>query len=198
MIKYAALLLVALAMPALGQTATALSGSSAQSASGSLSAASGNANQQSINFYPAAVPASTFNENKQSGTVRIENVPQVYAPPMGVTAPCRVALSGGVSVVGVGAALGGSVPDTPCNLRELSRTYHALGANDKAVKVADGALALECEDREVARALGNLCPSREPVVQPQPLPTQATAGGICDTARRTNDQALAARNGCPL
>jgi hypothetical protein len=117
--------------------------------------------------------ASTVNHNlNTSGTSTLKTVPMVYAPPMGVTAPCRVSLSGGVSVVGFGVSGGGSVADAPCNLRELARLYHSVGQSPKAVAIADGALALECQDENVAKALGNLCPAPKPeqIAMASPIP----------------------------
>lgn len=174
--KYLLIVLAFFATSAFADSnAAALAGSAAQSASlsGSASIAS-QGNAQNITINGAAIPtvtshtANTNYRQENVGTSTVRTVPQVYAPPMGVTAPCRVALSGGISVIGVGVAAGGSVPDAPCNLRELSRTYQALGNVAKAGAVADGALALECLDETVAKALGPLCPA-----QVQPLPTPA-------------------------
>lgn len=170
-----------IAAPAFADTsalAGSISGAAAQSGSISSSnpvtsagAAALQGNRQDITIN-STVPA--YQQIDHTGTSTVKTAPQVYAPPMGVTAPCRVALSAGVSVIGVGVAAGGSVADAPCNLRELSRLYHGVGAVDKAVKVADGALALECLDETTAKALGNLCPAK-PGVQPLPTPVAAAA-----------------------
>jgi hypothetical protein len=151
---------------------SALAGSisGAASQAGSLSTASqGNAQSITINGVPN--PAVTTQQVETSGTSTVKMAPQVYAPPMGVTAPCRVALSAGVSVIGVGVAAGGSVADSPCNLRELSRLYQGIGQTEKAVAVADGALMLECADTAVAAALGDICPA---VQQRRPLAKVST------------------------
>lgn len=149
--------------------ATALAGSlsGATALSGSLSEAQ-QRNVQNITVNGAPIP--TYQQIDHTGTSTVKSAPQVYAPPMGVTAPCRVAMSAGVSVIGVGVAGGGSVADDPCNLRELSRLYHGVGATDKAVAVADAALRLECQNENVAKALGNLCP---PVAGQLPAPAPA-------------------------
>jgi hypothetical protein len=173
-VKYILILAAALfAAPAFADSsalAGSLSGAAANSGSFSSAnpvagAAATQGNMQNL-ILNSTVPA--YQQINHTGTDTVKTVPQVYAPPMGVTAPCRVALSAGVSVIGVGVAAGGSVADAPCNLRELSRTYHALNETAKAVKVADGALALECLDETTAKALGNLCP--KPGVQPLPTP----------------------------
>jgi hypothetical protein len=176
-----AALVAAPALADVSAVAGSLSGAAAQSGSSSLAgittsgaqATQGVGNQQAITINGAPIPAQQRIET--GGTTTVKTAPQVYAPPMGVTAPCRVALSAGVSVIGVGVAAGGSVPDAPCNLRELSRTYQALGAVEKAVKVADGALALECLDETTAKALGNLCPPKPTV---QPLPTASAPAPV--------------------
>lgn len=175
-----------IATPAFADTsavAGSLSGAAAQSGSISSSnpvtsagAAALQGNRQDITIN-STVPA--YQQLDHTGTSTVKTAPQVYAPPMGVTAPCRVALSAGVSVIGVGVAAGGSVADAPCNLRELSRLYHGVGAVAKAVKVADGALALECLDETTAKALGDLCPAKPGV---QPLPTPVAAAPVTPVA----------------
>lgn len=146
-----------------GAVAGSLSGAAANSASisssnpaataGASTGAATAGNAQNIIFN---TPGQQTIEH--TGTSTIKTAPQVYAPPMGVTAPCRVAMSAGVSVIGVGVAAGGSVEDVNCNMRELSRLYHGIGAVDKAVKVADGAFLLMCQTEEVAKVMGDVCP----------------------------------------
>ena len=180
-------LLAAPAWADLSATAASLSGAAAQS--GALSNASqGNAQNITINGGNAA-PYPT--------TTTIKTAPQVYAPPMGVTAPCRVAMSAGVSVIGVGVAAGGSVEDTNCNMRELSRLYHGIGAVDKAVLVADGVLRLMCQDEAAAKALGAACP---PVAVQQPARrAEAEAPPIkVATACRTELRNGITTTSCPM
>lgn len=112
--KHLFVLIAALfSLPALADintVASSLSGAASQS--GAQSAANqGNTQQLTINGAPA--PAQQRIEN--AGTYTVRTAPMVYAPPMGVTAPCRIALSAGVSVVAVGVAAGGSVEDLKCN-----------------------------------------------------------------------------------
>jgi hypothetical protein len=213
-VKFLALLFAALiAAPAFAQTsanagslsgAAAMSGSQSSALSGITSsgalASQGNGNDQRITINGAQIPTATYQQVDHTGTSTVKTTPQVYAPPMGVTAPCRVALSAGVSVIGVGVAAGGSVPDAPCNLRELSRTYQALGSVEKAVKDADGALALECLDETTAKALGSLCPAK-PGVQPLPAPVAATPAPVTVAAVkqcRTEYQDGIMTKTCPL
>jgi len=153
--------------------ANSLANSASQSGSASI-ASQGNAQNITINGSPIPINTTHTQNVNATGTSTVKTVPQVYAPSVGVTAPCRVALSGGVSVIGFGIAAGGSVTDSPCNLRELSRLYFGIGQTDKAVAVANGALALECADEQVAKALGDTCyPKPEPVaVAPAPVVTK--------------------------
>lgn len=212
---------------ALGVASTAWADSSALAASLANSvatsgsqAAANQGNNQVLNFNSPASTQSTVNSNgtlttnhtgnirhEQVGTSTVKTVPQVYAPPMGVTSPCRIAFSGGVSIVGVGASGGGSVADAPCNLRELARLYHGVGAPAKAVLVADAALALECNDETVAKALGNMCPkpAETPIVTPVAaapaaavtpagIPAVASPPTVQPASQAIKPQAAAAKN----
>lgn len=171
-------ILAVFCLPAFADSA-ALSGSvsGATALSGSLSEAQ-QRNVQNITVNGAAIPTSTYSQVDHTGTSTVKTTPQVYAPPVGVTAPCRVAFAGGLSVVGIGVAGGGSVGDSPCNLRELSRLYHGIGQVPKAVLVADAALALECQDEAVAKALGGLCP-----VQAGQLPAPVAVAPVAEPVR---------------
>lgn len=129
-----------------------------------------------------------------SKTTTLRTVPDAYAPTMNATAPCRISVSAGVAVIGIGVSGGGSVEDDPCNLRETARLLDGIGQRDAAARVM-------CNDRRAAEALGeSICPSigdRERSTSP--LQSQATTGRgqpICDQAARFDDPVLAARNGC--
>jgi hypothetical protein len=121
-------------------------------------------NAQNIIFNSSVPPSQTQNVNysgsiEHSGTSTLKTVPMVYAPPMGVTAPCRIALSGGLSVVGVGVSGGGSVEDLKCNWRENARISQSSG-DPQAAQHWNIALArLEClEATEIAfKALKTIC-----------------------------------------
>jgi len=129
-----------------------------------------------------------------SKTTTLRTVPDAYAPTMNATAPCRISVSAGVAVIGIGVSGGGSVEDDPCNLRETARLLDGIGQREAAARVM-------CNDRRAAEALGeSICPSigdRERSTSP--LQSQATTGRgqpICDQAARFDDPLLADRNGC--
>lgn len=100
----------------------------------------------------------TYNESSAthySGSYTVKSAPALMAPAAYATSPCRIALSGGVSVIGLGVSAGGSVEDEGCTLRENARILNALGANDAALR-------LMCNDAKVAQVLGAVtCPSKE-------------------------------------
>jgi len=133
-----------------------------------------------------------------SKTTTLRTVPDAYAPTVGATAPCRIAVSAGVAVIGLGVSGGGSVEDEPCNLRETARLLDGIGQRGAAARVM-------CNDARAADALGpTVCPS---IVGPRRSGISATGGEaapytraeadpICDQAVRYDDPVLAARNGC--
>ena len=96
-----------------------------------------------------------------SGTQTLRTAPQVYAPPIGVTAPCYVALSGGLSVVGFGIAAGGSIEDEGCTMRETARLLFGIGQPLAAAKVM-------CNNPLAAEALGEVC--AKPVAKEEKSP----------------------------
>jgi hypothetical protein len=137
-----ALLSLCFAAPILAADAT--SGAQAGATSGSLSG--GNTLSNGIIFTNPANTTSTIDSNV-SGTQTVRSAPTVYAPPIGVTAPCMVALSGGVSVVGVGVSMGGSVEDPGCTLRETARLLHGIGEPGAAARIM-------CNNPMAAKAMG--------------------------------------------
>ena len=141
----AALLLLALSLPAFGQVATSNSSSQAGSASQSNSANAGNA--QNI----------TFNSAPELESRTLRTVAQVYAPAIGVSAPCLIATSGGLTGVGFGLALGTNTEDPGCTLRETSRLLYSIGQHVAAAKVM-------CANPIAREALG------EVICAPPPLP----------------------------
>lgn len=138
-------------------TNTAASGSYSSSSSGSLSNASQGNVQQTIFNTPGTV---TY-----SGGYDVKTTPTVYAPPIGVSAPCYMALSGSVSVVGFGAGLGGSILDEGCDLRETARLLFGIGKADAAAKVM-------CGNAHAAAALGDICKTASQLPAPQPPQAQ--------------------------
>jgi len=133
-----------------------------------------------------------------SQTTTLRTVPDAYAPTVGATAPCRIAVTAGVAVIGIGVSGGGSVEDDPCNLRETARLLDGIGQREAAAR-------LMCNDARAAAALGaTVCPSiggqkrsgiSAAVGADNPY-TEAGAEPICDQAARFDDPVLAARNGC--
>lgn len=192
-------LLLGFSIPAFSQTAaTAGAASQAGSISGSLSAAGittsgasatqGVGNKQEININ-SNIPG--YQQLDHTGTSTVRMAPQVYAPSMGVTAPCRIALSAGVSVVAVGVVAGGSVEDLKCNWRENDR--HCISAGDKAcsAKWQRAIAKLECLQArgDERKALSDICdevgipdPDRPNVTRPavpQPLPVSSSSTKPC-------------------
>ena len=164
----------------------------ASSAGAAVKTAQTAAQQVSVMVNPPA-PAASGGGSK-STTTTIRSVPDAYAPTVGATAPCRIAVTAGVAVIGIGVSGGGSVEDDPCNLRETARLLDGIGQREAAARVM-------CNDRRAAEALGeSICPSigdRERSTSP--LQSQATTGRgqpICDQAARFDDPLLADRNGC--
>ena len=144
---------------------------------------------------PAAAASSS---GSKSTTTTIRSVPDAYAPTVNATAPCRIAVSAGVVVVGIGVSGGVSVEDDPCNLRETARLLDGIGQREAAARVM-------CNDPRAAEALGPaVCQSSGASVWQEPA-TSATrqlgatspgSSSICDQAARFDDPVLAARNGC--
>lgn len=151
-------------------TSNSNSGSNATSNTRARSNAqsSGNANAQNINFNSPGnttsnntsnVTGGTSNTNRNSdavsysggtnnssynrndGDVTVRTTPTVYAPPVSGGNPCTLAVSGGVSVIGWGAAAGGTFVDQDCANRQKIAMIHNSGR-------ADLAFALMCNDRD--------------------------------------------------
>ena len=126
-------------------TSTSTSDSLSVSDSKSL-AVQGNGNAQNITINSAA-----------ADRVTVRTTPQVYAPSMNATAPCRISVSAGISVIGWGASAGGSVEDVLCSIRENSRFLDALGEREAAVR-------LFCFDKRAAQVMGSeRCKGIDPI-----------------------------------
>jgi hypothetical protein len=177
--------------PGLNAGAWAASQAAAASSAGAAVKTAQTAAQQVAVTVNQPAPAASGGGGK---TTTLRTVPDAYAPTMNATAPCRISVSAGVAVIGIGVSGGGSVEDDPCNLRETARLLDGIGQREAAARVM-------CNDRRAAEALGeSICPSigdRERSTSP--LQSQATTGRgqpICDQAARFDDPILAARNGC--
>ena len=123
----------------------------------------------------------TNNSNTQSGYTSSDNIvrttPTVYAPPVSGGNPCTLAVSGGVSVIGWGAAAGGTFVDQDCANRQKIAMVWNSGLKDIAFE-------LMCNDRDTynaakAVASGPRCAYRQQfeapgaAAQPQPMVQQA-------------------------
>ncbi len=131
--------------------AAAAMASAAASSTASQTAAQQVVSQQSVTV--AAASPSTAGGGSSTSTIRA--TPDAYAPTMNATAPCRISVSAGVSVIGLGASGGGSVEDDQCNLRETARLLSGIGQPAAAARVM-------CNDPRAALALGReICPPRQ-------------------------------------
>ena len=72
--------------------------------------------------------------------ITVRTTPTVYAPPVSGGNPCTLAVSGGVSVIGWGAAAGGTFVDKDCADRQKIAMIHNAG-------YAKAAQELMCNDR---------------------------------------------------
>lgn len=117
---------------------------------------------------------SNSNYNQQGGytssDVIVRTTPTVYAPPVSGGNPCTLAVSGGVSVIGWGAAAGGTFVDEDCANRQKIAMVHNAGYQKIAFE-------LMCNDRNTynaAKSAGQPCAYRPqfeaPGAAPQPVP----------------------------
>ena len=95
------------------------------------------------------VSGGTSNNNNNSGFTSSDNTvrttPTVYAPPVSGGNPCTLAVSGGVSVIGWGAAAGGTFVDQDCANRQKIAMVWNSGLKDIAFE-------LMCNDRDTYNA----------------------------------------------
>jgi hypothetical protein len=105
--------------------------------------------------------------------VTIRTTPTVYAPPVSGGNPCTLAVSGGVSVIGWGAAAGGTFVDQDCADRQKIAMIHNAGyakaaqelmCNDKATYLAFRGTTTPCNPRPQFDGT----PPAGPMVQQQP------------------------------
>ena len=174
-------------------------GAASQSSSGARSNANNAGNRQNITFnspgettsrntntnnstsnnrdavsYSGGTNNTTSNYN--SGDQTLRTTPTVYAPPVSGGNPCTLAVSGGVSVIGWGAAAGGTFVDQDCANRQKIAMMHNAG-------YAQAAKELMCNDRDsyfAFRTAGTPCAYRAafegnmaPPAAAQPLPVAA-------------------------
>lgn len=129
-----------LAHPAAAQTVT----SSVNTQTGSSSTSTAGAQSQNNNVVAPGQAINSYGAN------RISTAPTVFTPSMQPTTPCMTALTGGMSVVGFGLALGGGLEDKECTRREFARVLAQMG-------FPDAGLAMLCGNVEVRATSPQLC-----------------------------------------
>lgn len=170
--------------------ANATSGSSSTSTSGSSSSAANQGNAQNITFNSQTPSTTTQNVRYSGGTSNyqgssswnggdqtIRSAPTVYAPPVSGGNPCTLAVSGGASFLGWGAAAGGTFVDSDCADRQKIAMIWNAGYKAAAKE-------LMCNDQKTYNAFktaGEPCAIRQewepksagpapmPVAQPTPI-----------------------------
>lgn len=178
-------------------TSTSTSNSGANASSGSSSGATNAGNTQNITFNtPGQTTAKTRNENYSSsyqgygggtanynanyGDQTVRTAPPVYAPPVSGGNPCTLAVSGGASFLGWGAAAGGTFVDEDCANRQKIAMIHNAGyanvafelmCNDRATYVAAKTAGKPCAFRPQFEPQGAAAP---PVAPPPPTPVVTT------------------------
>jgi hypothetical protein len=107
--------------------------------------------------------------------ITVRTTPTVYAPPVSGGNPCTLAVSGGVSVIGWGAAAGGTFVDQDCADRQKIAMIHNAGyaqaarelmCNDKATYMAFRGTSTPCNPRP---QWDGTQPGQPMVQQPVPL-----------------------------
>jgi hypothetical protein len=182
------------ATPSDAQTANSQSGSNSAAGASSQSGSGAAAiiNQSTTNSVPANTTNTTnFNSNERvsGGTnntntnqghttsdVTVRTTPTVYSPSVSGGNPCTLSASGGVSVIGWGAAAGGTWVDEECATRQKIALVHNSGRHDVAFE-------LMCNDRATYNAVkmtrGQQCAwrsqfepqgSQPPMAAQQPVP----------------------------
>jgi hypothetical protein len=130
-----------------------------------------------------------------SGKYSVKSAPTVYAPPVGVTAPCVIGASLGVSGMGFGFGGGTGIVDTGCERRAVSSLMQSYGHIEAAKEML-------CDDPTAAAAYaraGMPCKaasSKPAAAAPAPSLT-AQSGSTSDQACLT-DPYIAVRLGKPV
>jgi hypothetical protein len=123
---------------------------------------------------PGTQTLNNVQSGHTSGDVTVRTTPTVYAPPVSGGNPCTLAVSGGVSVIGWGAAAGGTFVDQDCATRQKIAMIHNAGyaqaarelmCNDQATYIAFRGSATPCAFRQAFEPQGTPMP---PMVQQQP------------------------------
>lgn len=178
--------LMVLAFSAQAQFAGA--GAEAGAAAGAQAGSEAQSGATAVIYQDNSVPETqTINSNiNTSGTTKLKNVPTIYAPSIGVSAPCKVALTGSVGVAGFGAALGGSLNDEECQMREDVRVLAQMGE-------AVGALSLMCGKESVRAAMPAKCAEAQKasgVAQPAAQPAKKAEATSPQAALPVRDRSV--------
>lgn len=157
--------------------ATSIANADTNSISSAYAANLGQGNGNSITFNSTS-PSAIKQDVHYSG--QYKTVPNVYAPPVGVTAPCIVGWSAGLSIVGVGVSAGTGTEDKECTNRENARMLHAFGE-------VKGAVSLLCQNDRVYKAMKDRCDLAMAKDYPQPAPVvqEAPAAQAVDAVPTT-------------
>lgn len=115
-----------------------------------------------------------------SGSYSVRNVPDAMAPMIsGGTNPCVVGLSAAGSVVGFGAAMGGTWNDESCERRNLAIILMNAGQSFEDPALARAGIEVLCQHDDVATALaavGRPCLTRQaPQQATRPVAARQTA-----------------------
>lgn len=149
---------------------------------------------------PAATNAANGSNGGPTGApyygqsdVTIRTTPTVYAPPVSGGNPCTLAVSGGVSVIGWGAAAGGTFVDKDCADRQKIAMIHNAGyakaaqelmCNDKATYLAFRGTNTPCNARPEFDG-PPVAGQPTPIIQRQPQPLAPPPAAMV-TKDRTN------------
>ena len=140
-----------------GQTQSSTATSNASAAATSNASAN---NSQNVNASPTFTSDTTINEKQ------VRQAPDVFVSSSNTTAPCVVAVNGGISFPGGGIGLGGGKKDKGCEMR--SRVELIAKFNPRAAR------AYLCDhDADLIRAFketGQDCYAPDVVVVPRPIP----------------------------
>jgi len=106
-------------------TSTVFAGQNAQSGS----------NSENTTVVNALAIAGGAGENggNNGGTTRIANTPDAYAPAVPGGNPCIIGQSAGVSMPGVGLAMGTGYQDKECELRQQAALLANMGLTDASI-----------------------------------------------------------------
>jgi hypothetical protein len=198
-------LALAVALPAFAQT----SGSNATGNANAGSVAIVNLNQSAppsttstntstVNSTSSHTSHETYKGEQDvdySGKYSIKSAPTVYAPPVGVTAPCVIGASLGVSGMGFGFGGGTGIVDSGCERRAVSSLMQSYGHIEAAKEML-------CDDPTAAAAYaraGMPCKaaSSKPAAAAPAPSTMAQSGSTSEQACLT-DPYIAVRLGKPV